>query len=446
MTVAELVPGLFLAASLVGAWFTYNALRPMSGASRRSVLSFFAGWLTTELAVHHLAWQAGMTALFVWAGALHAWPGVLGLAVTLGSWVGLGRCFSIAWHAEAVVEDALREGLGEHYREAILPEVAERFAPGVDWRQLVVPFPVRHPEVERIRDVVYARAAGRPLRLDVYRRRDRPMGCPTLLQIHGGAWILGSKNEQGIPLMVHLASRGWVCVSADYRLSPRATFPDHLVDLKRAVEWIRRVGPDYGADPDFLVVTGGSAGGHLASLLALTAGVPEYQPGFEHVDTSVAGCVSFYGVYDFTDRNHVWRHDGLLRLLERRVMKVPFATAPDRYERASPIARIGPDAPPFFVIHGRSDTLVPVAEARHFCEVFRRVARSPIVYAEIPGAQHAFEIFPSVRSTLVIHGVERFLAWLVSRHRTAGLSPRRAAAEAPPAARAAHAGRRAPPA
>jgi acetyl esterase/lipase len=449
MPLEEVVPWVFLAASLVGAWFTYNALHPMAGASRRSVLSFFAGWLTTELAVHHFAWQVAMTVVFVWAGALAAWPGWLGLAVTLGSWAGLARCFGVAWHAEAVVEEALRQGLGEGYREAILPEIAERFAPAVDWRQLVLPFPVRHPEVERIRDLVYTRAAGRALRLDVYRRCDRPAGCPTLLQVHGGAWILGSKNEQGIPLMTHLAARGWVCVSADYRLSPRATFPDHLIDLKRAVEWIRRVGPEYGADPDFLVVTGGSAGGHLASLLALTANLPEYQPGFEDVDTSLQGCVSFYGVYDFTDRNHVWRHDGLLRLLERRVMKRPFAEARDAYEDASPIARIRPDAPPFFVIHGVCDTLVPLAEARHFADVFRRIARSPIVYAEIPGAQHAFEIFPSVRSILVIHGVERFLAWLYSRHRAAGLSPGRRAAEtaAPPlAVRAAHAGRRAPPA
>src|SRR5437667_270151 len=124
-------------------------------------------------------------------------------------------------------------------------------------------------------------------------------GCPTLLQIHGGAWILGSKNEQGIPLMRHLASRGWVCVSANYRLSPRATFPDHLIDCKRAVGWIRQHGADYGANTDFLVVTGGSAGGHLAALVALTANEPEYQPGFESADTSVSGCVAFHGVERF---------------------------------------------------------------------------------------------------------------------------------------------------
>jgi acetyl esterase/lipase len=430
VTARHVVSWLFLAASLWGAWFTYNAFRPMQRASRRATLSFFAGWLTTELALHHLAWQAAATAVFVWAGALAAWPGRVGLAVTLVSWAGLARCLAIARGAEAAVERALCEGLGPGYRDEILPGVAERLAPAVDWGQLLLPFPVRHPEVERVRDLVYARAGGVPLALDVYRHRSRPTGCPMLLQIHGGAWVVGSKNEQGIPLMTHLAARGWVCVSANYRLSPRATFPDHVIDLKHAIAWIREHGAEHGGDPGFLVVTGGSAGGHLAALVALTANEPEYQPGFEHVDTAVQACVAFYGVYDFTDRNHVWRHDGLLRVLERSVLKVSFRDAPGAFERASPIARIRADAPPFFVIHGTHDTMVPVAEARHFCDVFRRIARSPIVYAEIPGAQHAFELFPSVRSLLVIHGVERFLACVYSRYARA-----RAASGTPHAAR-----------
>jgi acetyl esterase/lipase len=412
----NVVAWLFLAASLWGAWFTYNGFRPTERPSRRATLSFFAGWLTTELALHHIVWQALATAVFVWAGALAVWPGRVGLAVTVASWAGLVRLFVGARRAETVVEDALTQALGTGYRDAIPPSVAEKFAPGIDWRQLVLPFPVRHPEVERVRDVAYARSGGLELKLDVYRHRSRPTACPTLLQIHGGAWVLGSKNEQGIPLMVHLAARGWVCVSADYRLSPRATFPEHLVDLKRALGWIREHGVRYGADPDFVVATGGSAGAHLAALLALTPNEPEYQPGFEAVDTSVQGCVSFYGVYDFTDRNHVWRHDGLLRLLERTVMKAPFEQAREAYERASPIARIRPAAPPFFVIHGTHDTMVPVAEARRFVEVFRRVARSPIVYAEVPGAQHAFEMFRSLRAMFVVHGVERFLAWAYARH------------------------------
>lgn len=410
------MPWLFLLVTSIGAWFTINAYRPTYASARGATLSFFAGWLTTELALHQIAWQVLATLVFVWLGALHAWPGMLGLLISLLSWAGMGYAYWRAHEAKAVVERALRDGLGTRYHDRILPEVSAKFAPAIDWRQILLPFPTRHPDVERLRDITYTTAAGVHLKLDVYRHRSRPAGCPTLLQIHGGAWILGSKNEQGIPLMVHLASRGWVCISADYRLSPRATFPDHLIDLKRAVQWIREHGYEYGADPGFLVVTGGSAGGHLCALLALTANDPEYQAGFEDADTSVQGCVAFYGVYDFTNRNGVWRNNAMSKLLQGKVMKVALEQDPVAYEKASPISRIDAAAPPFFVVHGDHDTLVPVAAARHFCEAFRRTARAPLVYAELPGAQHAFEIFPSLRTALVIHGVERFLAYLYSQH------------------------------
>src|SRR5262249_52740378 len=137
---------------------------------------------------------------------------------------------------------------------------------------------------------------------------------------------------------------------------------------------------------------------------------------FEEVDTSVAGCVSFYGVYDFTDRHKAMRNNGLAQLLEKRVMKAKLAEEPEKYEKASPMSRVTRSAPPFFVIHGNLDTLVPVEQARHFCATFRARADAPLVYAEIPSAQHAFEIFPSLRAALAIDGVERFLAYLYSRY------------------------------
>jgi len=410
------MPWLFLLVSLVGAWFTYNAYQPRYAPQRIAAISFFAGWLTTELALHHIAWQALATLLFMRLGALHAWPGVLGLLITVGSWIGLWRCYGRARDAEGVVERALAGDLGTDYRSRILPEVAAAFSPTIDWRQIILPFPMRHPDVERVRDIRYTRVAGLDLKLDIYRHRSRPQNCPTLLQIHGGGWVIGNKNQQGIPLMLQMAARGWVCVSVDYRLSPHATFPDHLVDLKRAVQWIREHGAEYGANPNFLVATGGSAGGHLCALLALTANEPEYQPGFEAADTAVQGCVAFYGVYDFTDRYRLHPHQGLAQLLERQVMKAARHEAPEAYEQASPMSRVHAQAPPCFIIHGDLDTLVPVGEARHFVELLRQTSSNPVVYAEIPGAQHAFEIFPSLRTTFVIHGVERFLAYVYSQY------------------------------
>lgn len=408
----------FLLVSLWGAWFTWNAYRPIYRPAPLATISFFAGWLTSELAMHHLAWQLAATFVFAWAGAFEEWPGRIGLAITVASWAALYRCQSRAREAAEVMEEALVSALGPDYRREG-PAGIEKWDPIIEWRKLAMPFRMRHPEVTRVRNVEYAQVDGTRLHLDVYHRRDRPVGCPVLLQIHGGAWILGSKDEQALPLMYHLASHGWVCVSINYRLSPRATFPDPIVDVKRAIAWIRAHAAEYGADPGFLVVTGGSAGGHLAALAALTANDPEYQPGFEDADTHVDACVAFYGVYDFTDSQGHYRNRGLARLLERQVMKVPLASAREAYERASPLARITEQAPPFLVIHGDRDTLVPVEEARHFVAQLRARTRSPVAYAEIPGAQHAFEIFPSIRTAIVVHGVERFVTVLHARARAA---------------------------
>jgi len=406
----------FLAASLVGAVLTCNAYRPLYYPPQIAVLSFFAGWLTAELPFHTIAFQGVLSLLFVGAGALEHWPGILGLAVTAVSWIGLLGLHTRSLRAEAAVEEALERQLSPSYRRAILPEAWPTDAPALDWRSLAVPFPVRHPDVDRVKDVTYVSGDGYHLRLDVYRHRARPRNRPMLLQIHGGAWVVGTKNEQGLPLMMQMAACGWVCVSADYRLSPRATFPEHLVDLKRALCWMREHAEEYGGDPNFIVVTGGSAGGHLAAMMALTANDPEYQPGFESADTSVQGCVPFYGVYDFTNADELRESRGLIRLLERRVLKRKLAAERALFERSSPVWRVHPEVQPFLVVHGTRDSLVPVRTARRFVEALRQASRNPVVYFEIPGAQHAFEIFRSVRTAYVVHGVERFLGWTYSRH------------------------------
>jgi acetyl esterase/lipase len=407
---------LFLAVSSVGAWLTYNVYRPHYASGRLALASFITGWLTGELALHHIAWQALATLVFVWEGALEHGAGRLALWISFASWIGLGVAYRRGGAAAAAIEAALCDAFGADYRTQILPDLAGRFREAVDWKEILQPFPMRHRDVERIRDIVYCRVSGMNLKLDVYRNRSCPGGCPVLFEIHGGGWILGSKNEQGIPMMLRMARQGWVCVSADYRLSPHATFPDHLVDLKRALAWIREHIAEYGGNRDFVVVAGQSAGAHLAALVALTANNPEYQPGFAELDTSVDGCVSFYGVYDFTDRHKLWPNPELAKLLEEQVMKASLDENRAAYEKASPMSAISAAAPPFLIVHGDRDTLVPVAEARRFAADLRSLSKSPVAYAEIAGAQHAFEIFPSLRGELVLAGVERFLALLYGRH------------------------------
>ena len=154
-------------------------------------------------------------------------------------------------------------------------------------------------------------------------------------------------------------------------------------------------------------------------MLALTSNDPAYQPGFEEVDTSLRACVPFYGVYDLTDQHGLHAQQGIDAFFGRMVLKKSFAEEPEAFRNASPVHRIHADLPPFFVIHGSHDSLAPVEEARHFAKLLRETSKAPVAYAEIPGAQHAFEVFPSLRSDLTRQGIERFLHWAWYAHRAA---------------------------
>ena len=174
-------------------------------------------------------------------------------------------------------------------------------------------------------------------------------------------------------MMYELVARGWVCVAINYRLSPKATWPDHIVDAKRAVAWVKEHIAEYGGDPSFVAVSGGSAGGHLCALLALSAGDPAFQPGFEELDTSVQACVPFYGVMDMTGspEGSARFGPGLLEMLEKKVMKTKESEHPEVFRDASPTYRVNAGAPPFFVLQGVNDTLVPVETARIFVDRLR---------------------------------------------------------------------------
>jgi len=245
-------------------------------------------------------------------------------------------------------------------------------------RILFLPFLFRRRDVERIKNVRYGNA-GRWNLLDIYRHRSRPSAAPTLLYLHGGAFRSGRKSKEARPLLYHLASRGWLCLSANYRLSPAARFPDHLIDVKKAIAWVREHGHEYGADPAVLVVAGSSAGGNLAATAALTPNHTRFPVGFEHADTSVTAAVSLYGYYGDYDN-----------------------------DEGSPLAYLRADAPPFFVAHGDSDTVVIVEDARAFVAQLRAVSTSPVVYAELPGGQHTFDVFHSLRFGAVVSGIEAF--------------------------------------
>jgi acetyl esterase/lipase len=132
-------------------------------------------------------------------------------------------------------------------------------------------------------------------------------------------------------------------------------------------------------------LAGSSAGGHLATLAALTPNDRRFQPGFEIADTSVAGAISLYGYYG----------------------QVAAGELP-----SSPLAYVSTQAPPCLVAHGDQGTLVVVEDARRFVEQLRATSSSPVVYAEVPGAQHGFDLFRSRRFETVVDAIEAFAAWV----------------------------------
>ena len=420
----------FLVFAVWCAVFTALALWPPRRPGFLTPVAFFASWLTSELAVWHLVWQPVVVVVFVFLGALGAWPGWVGLVVIVLSWIGLVAALVGASRTDRLFESALTEALGSGWRDSIDPAWVRSFS-GAGWAGLhSISRPDRHNKIVRTCNVRYVDDGLRRHRLDVWCREGAGPAAPVLLQIHGGGWMVGSKEQQARPLMRQLTASGWVCVSINYRLSPKATWPEHLVDCKLALKWIREHIGDYGGDPGYVVVTGGSAGGHLSAMMGLTVNRPEFQPGFETVDTSVRAMVLFYGVYDFLDR-YGFRGGsgpGFRRIAQRYILKADPDAQRELFAGASPLDQIHRDVAPALIVHGDRDLLAPVEEARLFAERLRESSGSPVAYVELSGAQHAFEMFRSIRGLHTASAVDAFLAWLISRDEKSSDSP----AAAPP--------------
>jgi acetyl esterase/lipase len=418
------VPYAFLIVTLVGAVAVVLAYRPI----RRepfTVVSFSLAWIAGELAFQDIVWQMVAAGVFIWFGALDGWAGWLGLAVAVVDWVGLLGLGIAGLRTARVTAAAL-----DDVRAQTFPVPTAPTAPmwGRWWR-VTRAIPLRSRAVEATRDIDYWGDGIARHRLDVYRSRLAPPDkAPVMVYIHGGAWMIGDKREQGKPMMYELVARGWVCVAINYRMSPKATWPAHIVDAKRAVAWVKEHIAEYGGDPSFVAVSGGSAGGHLCALLALSAGDRTFQPGFEELDTSVQACVPFYGVMDLTGspEGSARFGPGLLKMLEKKVMKTKESEHPEVFRDASPTCRVHAGAPPFFVLQGVNDTLVPVETARIFVDRLRAVSRQPVAYAELPLAQHAFDVLASPRCQATTSAVGDFLdgAHAVAPGRTGASSGR----------------------
>jgi acetyl esterase/lipase len=389
----------FLALSLVGLALTANAWRPLSahrGGGPRWVPALFTG----ELAPFHAAAHLGLGVGFAAAGWAGGWAGRTGLGATALSVVGLAIIQVRAFGAKGIMERAASAVLGNPVH-----------LPRLQLRRLLRPYPGRPRDVEVTPDLPYGPGPARVA--DRYRRRRHTGPAPALVQLHGGGWTGGKRGRQGRPLMHHLARVGWVVFDVDYRLSPRATFPDQLLDVKRAIAWVRANAAEHGVDPSFIAVTGGSAGGHLAALAALSGNDPAYQPGIEQADTSVQACLPVYGVHDLLtdDGRPKWPY------LATHVLKVTPQQDPEAWRRASPVYCARPDRPACLVAHGGADSLVRPEESRRLVAALREAGGPPVGHAELPGATHGFDSIHSVRGERFVAGAAAVLEGLWARHR-----------------------------
>jgi acetyl esterase/lipase len=392
-----------------------TALRP----GRRGLFAALAhpvGWAAGELPGLGIVAEVLLVALLRWWG----WPSSRWLdvlVVVLASAVVLENVTLIAilFRSRSVVRHAMSESPD---RPLALGRPRDDVF-GRWWRTaLLIPF---HPRAMQLqRNISYG-----PLerqRLDIWRFSTTPSNAPVIFYVHGGAWTFGDKREQGRPMLHEFVSRGWIVVAINYRLAPGFPWPAQIEDVTRALGWIKKYIATYGGDPDRVVVAGGSAGGHLASLVALTSHDPAWRPeeASDVADWSVRGVLSFYGVLEMTGNETQWRGMGgaLRRLLAHRVVQLPYQGNEDVYMALSPYERINSDSPPFFVVQGANDTLVEVNVARAFVTKFRAVAFAPIYYVELPFTQHAFDLTASPRTSATTRAAVAF-AESVTRARPA---------------------------
>lgn len=352
------------------------------------------GWLAAEFAPH-----------VVTGHALTALPSPLEKAA---------RALALQ-RADTVLDDALQETFGRDYGSAVRHPLDNAVVRQPSLAGLVDAMRHRKRYSATTTNIPYGPGGRRHL-LDVWRRPDLPEGhrAPVLIQVPGGAWSVNDKRGQAYPLMTRMVELGWICVSINYSRSPRNAWPEHIIDVKRAIAWVRANIARFGGDPDFVAITGGSAGGHLSSLAALTATDPQFQPGFEDADTTVQAAAPHYGVYDLTD--HGAMHKLMVPLLENVVMQRRFAEHRELFEAASPTLRAHRDAPPFFILHGENDAVIPRSQAHGFRGALREAGARTVAFAEIPNAHHAFDTIGTLRCQLAAEAVASFLGIVYGRH------------------------------
>lgn len=244
-------------------------------------------------------------------------------------------------------------------------------------------------------DIVYMRASGYESKLDVHRPRATTTPRPTVIVIHGGGWVGGSKEGSMLAVLPYLAM-GFAAVNVEYRMAAEAPAPASIEDCRCALKWVVANAKQYGFDTSKIVVTGTSAGGHLAlttGMLTQAAGFDDRCPtpagsGVADDDPKVAAIVNWFGITD------VW--DVVQGANVRGYGVRWFAGVENKAEvarRASPMTYVRPGLPPIITIHGDADPTVPYAQAVTLRDALAKAGVTTELVT-IPGGGHGNFVAP----------------------------------------------------
>jgi acetyl esterase/lipase len=258
----------------------------------------------------------------------------------------------------------------------------EKAHPGVDPRSASLS---AQPPLPTERDVTYCTLDGVELKMDIYRPQRSAAPTPALLYVHGGGWTGGDKRSgEGIRDIPELLARGYLVAAVNYRLAPRYKFPAMIEDVKCAVRFLRANAERFSINPEKIGAWGGSAGGHLVDLLGTADATAGWDVGqYLEQSSRVQAVVDMYGPTDLTV---------LFEGANPRLMEQVFGTSDrnsETLQKASPVNWVSSDDPPFLILHGERDPLVPVSQSQIFYEKLR-AAGVPATFVIVKNAGHGF--------------------------------------------------------